>query len=526
MNFLNVVLAKDKSLFKKVAFPSATLLVIGFMAFSVVIFSFVKNSLMEQIESRNKSMVVFLQKSSAPLIYNYDVENLEVFVKETMKDPLYNLLVFYDPSGKALTDPSKYNAPPKDSIMLQASIEDREGERLGELKLYYNLKGVSAKSNFLAELMIGGCLLTVLLVFGGLALVLRKISLNISGNLSSIGSSFQEANERGQSLNATAEELANQATSQASAVQETVATLTQLSEMIAKTSESAQSSKDKAEYSFKNATETNSMVDQMKKQMDAIKDAVDTIEQSINHTNKEFGKVSTIISEIKLKTDVVNDIASQTQLLAFNASIEAARAGEHGRGFSVVATEVGNLAALCSSSAAEITQLLNSSEKTVSTIILESSESVKKIVKDSHEQVSQGVHKAELCKKSLSKVVSSVESVSNNMVDISTAAKEQSDGIANITVAMHELDKIVNETTRIADATKNHSVEMLNQSEGIISNVNDLIYEIDGKNDHDAEVKHVVKEEPDVKTQKASEKSNYDDAVDKFNEDSDHKIAS
>ena len=117
-------------------------------------------------------------------------------------------------------------------------------------------------------------------------------------------------------------------------------------------------------------------------------------------------------------TAVINSIAFQTNILALNAAVEAARAGEQGRGFAVVASEVRNLSQRSSQAAKEIATLIGESVSRIdagSALVAKAGDTMKQIV-------------------------ASVTRVNDIMGEISSASEEQSLGIAQIALAISELD--------------------------------------------------------------------------------------
>lgn len=131
-----------------------------------------------------------------------------------------------------------------------------------------------------------------------------------------------------------------------------------------------------------------------------------------------MSEISDSSKKIKEITNVIDDLSFQTNLLALNASVEAARAGEQGRGFAVVADAVRSLAQKSAEAAKNISGLI--------------SESV--------ERIERGTSRATSAGTILKDIVVSVEKVNEFNNEIATTSAEQSQGIAQISQAMNQLD--------------------------------------------------------------------------------------
>ena len=140
-------------------------------------------------------------------------------------------------------------------------------------------------------------------------------------------------------------------------------------------------------------------------------------------TMREIARSNERIAEMNR---LIDSIASQTNLLALNAAVEAARAGPAGRGFAVVASEVRNLAQRSAEAATEIRHLVDQSVKKSDT----------------------GAQQAEAAGGIMQDIVARVHRIDTLLSDISTTAGEQSDGVAQLSMAVTEIDRMTQENAR------------------------------------------------------------------------------
>lgn len=106
----------------------------------------------------------------------------------------------------------------------------------------------------------------------------------------------------------------------------------------------------------------------------------------VNESSEQISKINEglqafqgKIEEIGKIVDVVRDVASQSNLLALNASIEAARAGEAGRGFAVVAEQVRELSNNTSESASDIVKYVHELQEDIHTLAQTMDETTEKL---------------------------------------------------------------------------------------------------------------------------------------------------
>ncbi len=164
------------------------------------------------------------------------------------------------------------------------------------------------------------------------------------------------------------------------------------------------------------------------------------IRATVQSTGKKIKGLGERSLEIGAIIEVINEIATQTNLLALNAAIEAARAGEQGKGFAVVADEVRKLAERAARATKDITGLIKG-------IQVETSEAVT-VMEEGTREVEEGTKLADQAGSALREIQEIVKQTSVLMTDITKAADNQVETTQSVVHTMESISKLTQDTTR------------------------------------------------------------------------------
>jgi methyl-accepting chemotaxis protein len=259
---------------------------------------------------------------------------------------------------------------------------------------------------------------------GDLMRSLDTMVVQLSESLSTVRLAAQSIGVASVQIASGNQDLSNRTEQTASSLEQTASSMEELTGTVRSTADAARSAHELSGLAAESASRGGAVMGQVVATMAEI----DTASR----------KITDIIGTI-------DGIAFQTNILALNAAVEAARAGEQGRGFAVVAGEVRLLAQRSAQAAREIKTLIGTSSERV--------EAGSRLVKEA------GVN--------MQDIVQGVQRVSQIIMEITTAADQESQGIGEVNQAVGHLDQMTQQNAALVEQSAAAAENLRQQAQSL-----------------------------------------------------------
>lgn len=302
----------------------------------------------------------------------------------------------------------------------------------------------------------------LIMIVGGL----KKQSETLYDSSTRLQSTVSDANEAVSQVERAIQEIADGATSQADETQKATENVILMGNMVEETSSQVTELKQNAEEMQKSSDEATAILGELDQINQKAISAIKVISEQTNTTNESALK-------IREATNLITEIAEETNLLSLNASIEAARAGEQGRGFAVVAAQIQKLAEQSNESARQIEQIITS-------LIDDSTKSVETMneVRAIMEQQNENVHRTDkaftVVKAGIDHSMDGVNFIADKTQNLDDARVNVVDVVQNLTAIAEENAAGTEETSASATEFGNMVGTIQNETEMLMGVANEL----------------------------------------------------
>jgi methyl-accepting chemotaxis protein len=254
---------------------------------------------------------------------------------------------------------------------------------------------------------------------------LRKIVLQVQSTASQVTETTGHNSEYVQALSV-------EATQQAAEITDALERIKQLAEVVRLVAANAEQAEAIVQQTAQTVQEGDQAMDRTVDGIRAIRATVAETAKKVKHLGESSQKISTVV-------ELISAFASQTNMLALNASIEASRAGESGRGFAIVASEVRALAQRSAEATEEIRKLVSGIQAETNEVVV--------AMEAGTEQVVIGTQLVDETRQSLNKITAASAKISHLVEDIAQATVVQSEATETVSQTMQDVATIAQKTS-------------------------------------------------------------------------------